>query len=176
MRILGIDPGSRVTGYGVIKCSLNRIAYVDGGTIRTEGGDLGERLHKIFEELDIVIKELKPEVAAVERVFVSMNVRSALLLGHARGSAICACTANKVELREYSAREVKKCITGSGAADKTQIQYMVQSLLALQSVPQADEADALACAITHYQHMPILKLTEGVQQQGIPVGPLVKPA
>ena len=155
-RILGIDPGSRVTGYGVIECGYDRIQYVGSGSIKLPTGDLPERLSEIYHQITDVICKYEPQIAVVEQVFVSVNPRSALLLGHARGSAIVACAASELEIHEYAARKIKKSITGSGSAAKEQIQYMVQMLLNLKEVPAQDEADALAGAITHFQHMPIL--------------------
>ncbi len=156
IRILGIDPGSRVTGYGVIECRSDRIQYVCSGSIKLPTGDLSERLSEIYHQITDVICKYEPQFAVVEQVFVSVNPQSALLLGHARGSAIVACAASELEIYEYAARQIKKSITGSGSAAKEQIQYMVQMLLCLKKMPDQDEADALAGAITHYQHMPIL--------------------
>jgi crossover junction endodeoxyribonuclease RuvC len=156
IRILGIDPGSRITGYGVIECRSERIQHVGSGSIKLPTGDLPGRLSEIYHQITDVICKYEPQIAVVEQVFVSVNPQSALLLGHARGSAIVACAASELEIYEYAARQIKKSITGSGSAAKEQIQYMVQMLLSLKKMPDPDEADALAGAITHYQHMPIL--------------------
>ena len=111
---------------------------------------------EIYHQITDVICKYEPQIAVVEQVFVSVNPQSALLLGHARGSAIVACAASELEIYEYAARQIKKSITGNGSAAKEQIQYMVQMLLSLKKMPDPDEADALAGAITHYQHMPIV--------------------
>ena len=161
MIILGIDPGSRVTGYGVVHGRSGRLRRVGGGCIRTSGNNVAQRMKQIFNGLTGVIDEFRPHVVAVERVFVSVNARSALMLGHARGTAICACAAKDLEVFEYAAREVKKTIAANGSATKEQVQFMVRAMLSLKSSPSQDEADALACAITHYQHLPMLKAMEG---------------
>lgn len=157
MRILGIDPGSRATGYGVIESSIGKVRYIASGCIKTVSGSLPERLAEIYHGISDVISLHNPDIAVVEQVFVSVNPGSALKLGHARGSAICACAANGIKVYEYSAREIKKTITGNGAATKEQIQYMVQMLLTLREQPDEDAADALAGALTHFQFMPLLE-------------------
>ncbi len=156
LKILGIDPGSRVTGFGLIECDANRIRYLDSGVIRLDQGDLPERLLQIYEGISAVIEQHRPTIAAIEKVFVSINPRSALKIGHARGSAICACAAKKLTISEYAAREIKQSVTGIGSADKDQVKYMVQMLLQLEDIRTRDESDALAVAITHYQRMPML--------------------
>ena len=176
MRILGIDPGSRVTGFGVIECDTNHIKYLDSGAIRLPQGSLSERLYQIFEGIGAVIKQHRPHVTAVEKVFVSVNPQSALKIGHARGSAICACAANGIEIHEYAAREIKRTVTGTGSASKEQVQYMVLMLLGLARVESQDEADALATAITHYQHIPLLDSIGDTHQRAVPVNPVVAPA
>ena len=168
MKILGIDPGSRVTGYGVIRCETNRIRYVDSGCIRMKSGEIPSRLSRIYHGISEVIAKHEPQVAVVEKVFISVNVKSALVLGQARGGAICACSAGNLDVFEYSAREIKKSVTGSGAAAKEQVQYMVQMLLQLASLPDVDEADALAGAITHYQHLSVLDSTERAHRRDDP--------
>lgn len=157
MRILGIDPGSRITGYGVIDTATGRVTYVGSGCIRTAKGKLPERLSEIYHGISDVINHHQPNIAVVEEVFMSVNPQSALKLGHARGSAICACAASGIKIYEYSARAIKKTITGNGAATKEQVQYMVQMLLTLTDQPAEDEADALAGALTHFQFMPLLE-------------------
>ncbi len=169
LRILGIDPGSRVTGYGVIECDANQIRYLSGGTIRLSDEDFCDRLFRIFAGIGDVIEQFQPDVAAIEKVFVSINPQSALKIGHARGSAICACAANKVAIREYAAREIKQCVTGTGAADKNQVMYMVLMLLGLTKIQTQDEADALAVAITHYQHMPLDEAVTGAYYRKLPL-------
>ena len=154
MKILGIDPGSRATGFGVIESSIGNIRYVASGCIRTVSGSLPERLGEIYHGISDVISLHNPDIAVVEQVFVSVNPRSALKLGHARGSAISACAAKMIKLYEYTPREIKKTVTGNGAATKEQVQYMVRMLLALDRELGEDEADALAGALAHYQHVP----------------------
>lgn len=157
MRILGIDPGSRTTGYGVIDTETGRITHIGSGSIKTTKGALPARLGEIYHGICDVINQHQPDIAVVEEVFMSVNPQSALKLGQARGSAICACAANEIKLFEYSARVIKKTITGNGAATKEQVQYMVQMLLSLAKPLEEDEADALAGALTHFQFMPLLE-------------------
>lgn len=152
-RILGIDPGSRITGYGILDSDGFRHNYVASGHISIKGDDLPQRLGMIFKEISRVIDEWKPELVAIEQVFMSRNADSALKLGQARGAAICAAVQTGLSVGEYSARAIKKAVTGTGAADKQQIQHMMQLLLALESKPQSDEADALAIAVCHANHM-----------------------
>lgn len=149
LRILGIDPGSRVTGYGVIDSDGRRTRYVASGVIRAADAELAQRLGRIFVGIDEVVRRHRPAQVAVERVFVNRNVDSALKLGHARGAAICATFGVGAELFEYAARAVKLAVVGHGAADKQQVQHMVRILLALPEPPGEDEADALAIALCH---------------------------
>lgn len=157
IRIMGIDPGSRVTGYGIVDCDVAQAYYVDSGVVRLDTGSLPQRMHRIFDELSEVVEQYQPEVAAVEEVFVSKNPQSALKIGHARGSAICACTAKGVEVEEYSVRSIKKSVVGSGAAGKSQVKFMVSMLLGLDDIDYQDEADALAVALCHFQHLPLIQ-------------------
>jgi len=115
---------------------------------------LPSRLNQIYQGIQQIVEKFQPQTAVVEDLFIAVNPRSALMLGHARGSAICALAASGIDIYEYSTREIKKSITGNGAAAKVQVQYMVRMLLCLPNEPKTDEADALASAITHYQHMP----------------------
>jgi crossover junction endodeoxyribonuclease RuvC len=152
MRILGIDPGSATTGYGVVVRERGTVAHVAHGTIQPRQGiSLPERLAAIQRDLRAVVEEYEPDSAVVERVFVSANVRSALVLGQARGAILATLGAAGVPVDELSAREIKKAVTGSGAADKTQIQAMVVRLLGLERAPVTDAADALAAAICRAQ-------------------------
>jgi crossover junction endodeoxyribonuclease RuvC len=144
-----VDPGTRATGYGVVEidgASLHRVA---GGVIRTASGTLGERLATIQGELTAVIEEFGPDSAAVESVFAAKNVRSALLLGHARGVVLVSFALADLRSDEYTPTQVKTAVVGYGAASKLQVQEMVRRLLSLPAVPPADEADALAVAICH---------------------------
>ncbi len=162
MIILGIDPGSRVTGYGVVDATTNQLRRLGGGCIRTSGDDISPKLKEIYDGISEVIREYRPQVVAVEKVFVSINVKSALLLGHARGAAICACAADNLNIYEYSPRGIKKTITASGSATKDQVHFMVRAILNLKINVSQDESDALACAITHYQHIPMLQSIDGL--------------
>jgi len=147
--ILGVDPGSRVTGYGVINSVGNKLQYIDCGCIRTESKSFPERLLTIFDELNTLIERHVPQQAAVEEVFMGRNASSALKLGQARGSAMVACLTHQLEVAEYSARQVKQAVVGSGAADKSQVQHMVKALLGISDTLAEDAADALAVAICH---------------------------
>jgi len=151
MRILGIDPGSRFTGYGVIDVQGDRMRPVAQGVIRAGSGEFTERLGIIFEGIRQVIDEHAPTEVAVETVFVSRNAASALKLGQARGAAVCAAISRSLPVAEYSPRSVKQAIVGRGGADKVQVQHMVCVLLQLGEAPAEDAADALAVALCH-QH------------------------
>ncbi|MGB0722363.1 MAG: crossover junction endodeoxyribonuclease RuvC [Gammaproteobacteria bacterium] len=148
-RILGIDPGSRITGYGVIDVEAGRMGFVDCGTVRTEGGPLPGRLKIIFEGVGELIRMHEPTQLAIEQVFVNINVDSALKLGQARGAAICAAVVAGLPVAEYSPKEIKKAVVGRGGAAKEQVQHMITALLDLPRKPQADAADALAVAVCH---------------------------
>ncbi|MCL4469842.1 MAG: crossover junction endodeoxyribonuclease RuvC [Sulfuricella sp.] len=149
MRILGIDPGLRVTGFGVIEKTGQHLVYVASGCIRTPAGELPQRLKSIVEGLNEVMAAYRPDQAAVEKVFVNVNPQSTLLLGQARGAAICAAIMKDLPVAEYTALQVKQAVVGKGKAAKEQVQEMVRRLLNLAGDPQADAADALACAICH---------------------------
>lgn len=148
-RILGIDPGSQVTGYGIIEVSGACATYVASGCVRTGSGSLPERLKVIFRGIGEIVSAYHPHEMAVEQVFVHKNVDSALKLGQARGAAICACVMQDLPVSEYTPREVKQAIVGTGNAAKEQVQHMVRMLLKLSDLPQADAADALAIALCH---------------------------
>jgi len=149
-RILGVDPGLRITGFGVIDKTGNQLAYVASGCIRTDGdASLPTRLGTIYAGLRELVAQHRPDQAAVEIVFVNVNPQSTLLLGQARGAAITALVADRLEVAEYTALQVKQAVVGNGHADKTQVQHMVRRLLALPGDPSPDAADALACAIAH---------------------------
>jgi crossover junction endodeoxyribonuclease RuvC len=150
IRILGIDPGLGITGYGVVEKTGSVLAYVASGRIRSNDKDpLAARLAVILEGLAEVIESYHPAQAAVEKVFVNVNPNSTLLLGQARGAAICAVVMKKLPVCEYTALQVKQAVVGQGHAKKEQVQEMVKRLLNLPAVPGADAADALACAICH---------------------------
>jgi crossover junction endodeoxyribonuclease RuvC len=148
-RILGIDPGLRVTGFGVIVASAGKLHYVASGCIRNTGGELPERLELILRDLASVIDAHQPSEVAVEKVFVNVNPHSTLLLGQARGAAISAAVLAHLPVSEYTALQVKQAVVGHGKAAKVQVQAMVMRLLSLPAAPSADAADALACAICH---------------------------
>ncbi|MBW8192878.1 crossover junction endodeoxyribonuclease RuvC [Neiella marina] len=147
--ILGIDPGSRITGYGVIRAHGRKLDYVGSGCIRTTEGELAEKLRQIHDGVRELIVQFQPEQFAIERVFMARNADSALKLGQARGAAIVAAACQNLPVAEYAAREIKQAVVGTGAADKTQVQMMVASMLKLPKAPQADAADALGVAICH---------------------------
>lgn len=150
LRILGIDPGLQVTGFGIIEKTDGRLGYVTSGCIRSPSeGDLSARLKSILDGLREVIDVNRPDHAAVEKVFVNVNPQSTLLLGQARGTAICAVIDAGLPMCEYTALQVKQAVVGNGHARKEQVQEMVKRLLRLPGVPGTDAADALACAICH---------------------------
>ncbi|MDR5172238.1 crossover junction endodeoxyribonuclease RuvC [Methylobacillus pratensis] len=155
VRILGIDPGLRLTGFGVIEKTGEKLAYVASGTIKTTTGkgseieDLPTRLKIILDGLAEVIATYQPQQSAIEKVFVNVNPQSTLLLGQARGAAISALVLNHLTVAEYTALQVKQSVVGNGHAAKDQVQEMVKRLLNLPAVPRPDSADALACAICH---------------------------
>jgi len=148
-RILGIDPGSRLTGYGIIELQQGKAIWVGSGCIRLQGEDLASRLGVLAEGLNDLLAQYRPEGVAVERVFMHRNVDSALKLGQARGAAIGVVALARLPVHEYSPAEIKKAIVGKGNAAKAQIQHMVRALLGLSQLPQEDAADALAAALCH---------------------------
>lgn len=147
--ILGIDPGSRITGFGVVKFENGKPSYLTSGCIRTKGEALSERLTEIFEGIKSIVDNHNPAEVAIEQVFLSHNVSSALKLGQARGAAMVAASQYHIPVAEYSARQIKQAVVGYGAAAKDQVQMMVKEVLALSANPQQDAADALAVAICH---------------------------
>ncbi|TWH64759.1 Holliday junction endonuclease RuvC [Azomonas agilis] len=155
--ILGIDPGSRVTGYGLVRDTGRGCDYVASGCIRTGSGELHERLQAVYRGISQIVTAYNPITVGVERVFMARNADSALKLGQARGAAIVALAEHGLELAEYTATQVKQAIAGSGGADKHQVQLMVMHLLRLQQKPQLDASDALAIALCHAHHRQSLK-------------------
>ncbi len=149
VRILGIDPGSRITGFGVIELTGNRLAYVDSGCIRIGDGAIDQRLRYLHEQMAMLMTQIAPDEMAIEQVFVSRNADSALKLGQARGVAICATALRDVPVAEYAATRIKQAVVGRGGAEKVQVQHMVAVILGLKGKLQADAADALAVAICH---------------------------
>ncbi|MDO9307868.1 MAG: crossover junction endodeoxyribonuclease RuvC [Deltaproteobacteria bacterium] len=150
MRVLGVDPGSRITGYGIVDQTGNRLVHVDNGAIFTDSADdFPGRLKRIFDGLSEIILQYHPDEVAIENIFFSTNVQSALKLGQARGAAIVAAVNANLPVAEYSALQVKQAVVGQGRAEKSQVQKMLKSLLGLPEIAQADASDALAVAVCH---------------------------
>ena len=149
VRILGIDPGSLYTGYGIVDSQGGDLKHVASGCIHTNGGNFTRRLQEIFYGVGALLEEFQPRELVVEKAFVHRNADSALKLGQARAAAICASLPHALPVHEYTPREIKQALTGRGGASKIQVQHMVKILLRLQGVMQADSADALAAAICH---------------------------
>lgn len=148
-RILGIDPGSQVTGFGIVDAGLHHSVLVSSGCIRVAGKDFSERLRDIFNTVGELTDSYEPDEIAIEQVFMARNADSALKLGHARAAAMCATFSQSVPIFEYAARDIKKSVVGTGGATKPQVQHMVKVLLAVTGEVQADAADALAVALCH---------------------------
>lgn len=158
MRILGIDPGLRHTGFGVIEVINNQPHYIASGTIETKSTEtLPQRLATILSGITTIIQDMQPQIASIEKVFVNINPQSTLLLGQARGVAIAACVQQQLEVTEYTALQVKQAVVGYGHAEKLQVSKMVKYLLMLSQEPKADAADALAVAIAHTHYAKICK-------------------
>ncbi len=152
-RILGIDPGSRKTGFGIIESGRYYPTYIVSGVIRVEKFSGAQRLKNIFESICQLIDQYQPDVMSVEKVFMYKNPKSALILGQARGVILCAGALKGIPIMEYTPTQIKSTIVGKGHASKDQIQYMVHTLLKLTDLPQEDAADALACALCHDRYM-----------------------
>jgi len=148
-RILGIDPGSRITGFGVLDFDNDRAYYVASGSVRSIEGDFSSRLRLIFWSIAEIVAEYRPDAVVIESIFVHRNAMSALKLGQARSAALCATFGLDIAVFEYAPREIKQAVVGSGAATKSQVQHMVVSLLQLHGDPSPDAADALAAALCH---------------------------
>ena len=165
--ILGIDPGSRLTGYGVIEQQGRKLTYLGSGCIKAiaAGDDFAERLQIIFAGVSELIVQFQPTMFAIEQVFMGVNPGGALKLGQARGAAIVAATNTGLSVAEYSARQIKQSVVGTGAADKSQVQHMVKTILKLPATPQADAADALAVALCHaHSHDSLAKMSGQVKK------------
>ena len=147
-RILGIDPGSRITGFGVLDFDGSQSRYIASGCIRVQG-EIPDRLLNIFESVTAIIDQHRPQELAIEQVFMHRNAASALKLGHARGAALVAARHRSLSVHEYTATQIKQAITGRGRGTKEQVQHMIKVLLSLPSTPQQDAADALATALCH---------------------------
>ena len=148
VRIFGIDPGSQLTGYGIVDTLGAKTTLVTCGSIRASGEHC-QRLRQIFTEVERLVAEFQPHEIAIERVFVHRNADSALKLGQARAAALCATFAADLPIYEYAARHIKKAVVGRGGADKTQVQHMIKILLSMRATPEPDAADALAAALCH---------------------------
>ncbi len=162
MRILGIDPGSRYTGYGIINVTINKsfnIAYEDSGCITLVNYDcLAEKLKALYQSISQLITEYQPQILAIESVFVGKNAQSALKLGQARGVAmVCAANHGIHDIAEYAPRQIKQALVGKGSAEKSQVEFMVKQLLNIPFKLNSDGADALACAICHANHLNTLQ-------------------
>jgi crossover junction endodeoxyribonuclease RuvC len=149
IRVLGIDPGSQRTGFGVVDAIGTRLTYVASGVIRTSQGDFAARLCEIFRCMQTVVAQYQPHEIAIEKVFVNRNIDSALKLGQARGAAICGTVESNADVFEYATRQIKLAVVGSGGAEKSQVQLMMRSILKLDGPVPADAADALAAAVCH---------------------------
>ncbi|MGZ4958079.1 MAG: crossover junction endodeoxyribonuclease RuvC [Methylomonas sp.] len=156
-RILGIDPGSRITGYGVVESTPRGLRYIASGCIRVKAEDFPERLKQIFDGVSQVIELYQPQQMAIEQVFMHKNADSALKLGQARGAAICATMNQRLPVFEYAARQVKQALVGKGSAEKAQVQHMVKILLSIQGEMQIDASDALAISLCHCHYQETAK-------------------
>ena len=166
MRILGIDPGLRVTGFGVIDVQGRDLRYVASGVIRIAPGALPPRLKTIHDGVSEVVAQYRPDQAVAEIVFVNVNPQSTLLLGQARGAAITTLVVHGLAVHEYTALQVKQAVVGHGRAAKSQVQAMVQRLLCLPGIPSTDAADALACAICHAHAATMTDAASGTAMRG----------
>jgi len=153
--ILGIDPGSRITGVGVIHSKGNELKHVYSESLSLPKADLPQRLQEIYTRLQNIIAQTRPDIVSIEKVFLAKNPQSALVLGHARGAAVLAAVNNELPVVEYSATEIKKTVVGRGRADKAQVQHMMRVLLSLRVAPDVDASDALAAAVCHAHHQHI---------------------
>jgi crossover junction endodeoxyribonuclease RuvC len=166
VRILGIDPGLRVTGFGVIDVQGRDLRYVASGVIRIAPGALPPRLKTIHDGVSEVVAQYRPDLAVAEIVFVNVNPQSTLLLGQARGAAITTLVVHGLAVHEYTALQVKQAVVGHGRAAKSQVQAMVQRLLCLPGIPSTDAADALACAICHAHAATMTEAASGTAMRG----------
>ena len=162
IRILGIDPGSRITGYGIIESDGYRSSYVSSGCVRTNDDNWSQRLGTIFNGIQELLIQYAPDEVAIEKVFIHRNADSALKLGQARGAAICAVVTRSLTIDEYTPTAVKQSVVGKGSASKEQVQHMIQVLLNLSASPQADAADALAIAVCHANSRNTLSRMQGI--------------
>ncbi|UJF24477.1 crossover junction endodeoxyribonuclease RuvC [Suttonella sp. R2A3] len=152
-RILGIDPGSQITGYGIVDLCGNTVRYIDSGCVRLAKEEMPVRLMMIHQAIGELVAQYQPQEFAIESIFVHKNPNSALKLGQARGVAICAAVLAELPVSEYAAKSIKQAVVGQGGADKLQVQHMVKILLNCSGAIQSDAADALAVALTHAHHL-----------------------
>ena len=164
--MLGIDPGSQLTGYGIIGFNAQDLTQIAHGTIKVQGNSLAEKCFYLFSEIQSIIREHNPTEVAVEQVFFAKNAQSALKLGQARGAMLTAIASFQKPVYEYPPTQIKKTTTGLGRAGKNQVQQMIRMLLNLKTAPQEDAADALACAVCHCHHQGILARIEQATSQG----------
>jgi crossover junction endodeoxyribonuclease RuvC len=148
-RVLGLDPGSRSTGFGIIDCTARTEKHVASGCIKTSSGEFAPRLREIYDAVEALVQKYQPQEVAIERVFMHRNPDSALKLGQARGAALCAALINGAAVYEYAPRAIKLAIVGTGAADKGQVAHMIQALLGVHEPMSADASDALAVGLCH---------------------------
>ena len=160
-RVLGLDPGSQITGVGIVEQQGSNLVWIAHESIRLPKGELGERLRVLYERLLEIILQYHPTVMAIEKVFIAKNPHSALVLGHARGVAMLAAVNNGLDVQELAATEIKKSIVGRGRAEKKQVQHMVRVLLSLRESPQEDASDALAAAICQLHMMQMQRAIRG---------------
>jgi crossover junction endodeoxyribonuclease RuvC len=165
MRILGIDPGSRFTGFGIIEVNGDRVTPIHQGVIKAGTGEFPQRLGIIFSGIKDLIGEYAPDEMAIETVFVSKNAGSALKLGQARGAAMCAAISMGLSIAEYSPRSIKQAVVGRGGADKVQVQHMITVLLKLKERPVEDAADALAVALCHHHTQQTAERMQALQKR-----------
>jgi crossover junction endodeoxyribonuclease RuvC len=165
MRILGIDPGSRFTGFGIIEVNGDRVTPIHQGVIKAGTGEFPQRLGIIFSGIKDLIGEYAPDEMAIETVFVSKNAGSALKLGQARGAAMCAAISMGLSIAEYSPRSIKQAVVGRGSADKVQVQHMITVLLNLKERPVEDAADALAVALCHHHTQQTAERMQALQKR-----------
>ncbi|ARC54839.1 crossover junction endodeoxyribonuclease RuvC [Candidatus Riesia sp. GBBU] len=158
--IIGIDPGSRTTGYGIISQDSKKVSYLNSGSIESSSKPFPTRLQRIYNGISKIIKEYKPDIFVIEQTFFSKNANSVIKLSQAKGVAVLAAVNNRIPIFEYSSKTVKQFVAGSGSAKKTQVQYMVCLILELFFIPKIDESDALAIAITHSYFSQKLKFVD----------------
>tara|TARA_Y100001936_G_scaffold139034_1_gene135817 strand:- start:219 stop:716 length:498 start_codon:yes stop_codon:yes gene_type:complete len=157
-RILGIDPGSRITGYGLVEATKGNVKHLEHGCLKLGKGSMHQRLLALYEGLEQVIQKLRPTEVAIEKVFVGASAQSALKLGQARGVAILASAQHNLAILEYSPNQIKKAVVGRGHADKAQVMFMTKVILSLPEVPESDAADALAVAVCHSNFKPSISI------------------